>query len=319
MSNPTTPFSWQMPTNTDLVTDLPADFEVFGQAVATSMADLLGGTTGQVLAKASNTDMDFVWSADAAGMVNPMTTTGDVIYSSPGSTPVRLGIGSTGQGLSIVAGIPAWTASATSTLTTTGDMLYASAANTLARRAVGTTGQVLTVAGGVPTWAAPAGGGLALAQIATGVISGASLTISGLASYDTLILQLNDVEWTTAPANLVIELNSGAAGAYASAAIYSGSSNGGQRNNPATSIGLCSGLNSSNNSGSNAFVTTMTNCKSVGFTNYSFASGYNDSAYGSAGNAGQGIYQDAAAIASLRIRAGGGATLTAGTYILWGA
>jgi hypothetical protein len=61
MSNPTTPFSWQMPTATDLVTDLPADFEVFGQAVATSMADLLGGTTGQVLSKTSNTDMDFTW------------------------------------------------------------------------------------------------------------------------------------------------------------------------------------------------------------------------------------------------------------------
>ena len=38
-----------MPTAVDLVTDLPADFEVFGQAVATSMADLLGGTTGQIL------------------------------------------------------------------------------------------------------------------------------------------------------------------------------------------------------------------------------------------------------------------------------
>lgn len=50
-----------MPTSTDLVTDLPADFETFGQAVATSMADLLGGTTGQVLSKASNTDMDFTW------------------------------------------------------------------------------------------------------------------------------------------------------------------------------------------------------------------------------------------------------------------
>ena len=61
MSNPTTPFSWQMPTATDLVTDLPADFEVFGQAVATSMADLLGGSTYQVLAKNSGTDMDFIW------------------------------------------------------------------------------------------------------------------------------------------------------------------------------------------------------------------------------------------------------------------
>jgi hypothetical protein len=110
MSNPTTPFGWQMPTPTDLVTDLPADFEVFGQAVATSMQDLLGGTTGQVLAKASDTDMDFVWSADAAGMTNPMTTTGDVIYSSPGSTPVRLGIGTANQVLAVNSGAtaPEW-------------------------------------------------------------------------------------------------------------------------------------------------------------------------------------------------------------------
>lgn len=61
MSNPTTNFNWQMPTSTDLVTDLPADFEVFGQAVDTTFVDLKGGTTGQVLSKASNTDMDFTW------------------------------------------------------------------------------------------------------------------------------------------------------------------------------------------------------------------------------------------------------------------
>jgi len=109
MTNPTSNFGWQMPTSTDLVTDLPADFEVFGQAVDTTLVDLKGGTTGQVLAKASNTDMDFVWSADAAGMTNPMTTTGDIIYSSPGSTPVRLGIGTSGQVLNVAAGVPAWT------------------------------------------------------------------------------------------------------------------------------------------------------------------------------------------------------------------
>lgn len=61
MSNPTSNFNWQMPTATDLVTDLPADFEVFGQAVDTALMDLKGGTTGQVLSKASNTDMDFTW------------------------------------------------------------------------------------------------------------------------------------------------------------------------------------------------------------------------------------------------------------------
>ena len=61
MANPTTNFGWQMPTPTDLVTDLPADFEVFGQAVDTDFVDLLGGTTGQVLSKASGTDLDFAW------------------------------------------------------------------------------------------------------------------------------------------------------------------------------------------------------------------------------------------------------------------
>ena len=61
MSNPTSNFGWQMPTATDLVTDLPADFEVFGQAVDTAFVDLLGGTSGQVLAKNSNTNLDFVW------------------------------------------------------------------------------------------------------------------------------------------------------------------------------------------------------------------------------------------------------------------
>ena len=61
MTNPTSNFGWQMPTSTDLVTDLPADFEVFGQAVDTSLAELKGGTTGQVLSKTSNTDMDFTW------------------------------------------------------------------------------------------------------------------------------------------------------------------------------------------------------------------------------------------------------------------
>jgi hypothetical protein len=61
MANPTTYFGWVMPTSTDLVTDLPADFNIFGQGVDTSMQDLLGGTTGQVLSKASNTNMDFAW------------------------------------------------------------------------------------------------------------------------------------------------------------------------------------------------------------------------------------------------------------------
>ena len=96
MTNPTTPFSWQMPTASDLVTDLPADFETFGQAVATSMADLLGGTTGQVLSKASNTDMDFTWVAqdDSNAIQNAIVDAkGDLIAASGADTPARLAVG----------------------------------------------------------------------------------------------------------------------------------------------------------------------------------------------------------------------------------
>jgi len=92
-----------MPTATDLVTDLPADFEVFGQAVATSMADLLGGTSGQVLAKNSNTDMDFVWvtSDDANAIQNTIVDAkGDLIAATAADTPARLAVGTNGQLLS---------------------------------------------------------------------------------------------------------------------------------------------------------------------------------------------------------------------------
>jgi len=77
-----------MPTATDLVTDLPADFEVFGQAVATSMADLLGGASGYILAKNSATDMDFVWIANDQGDITGITAgTGITVTSPTGPVP----------------------------------------------------------------------------------------------------------------------------------------------------------------------------------------------------------------------------------------
>jgi hypothetical protein len=92
MSNPTSNYGWQMPTATDLVTDLPADFAVFGQAVATSMADLLGGTTGQVLSKASNTNMDFTWIAqdDISLTINAQTGASYTAVISPTSFVIHV-------------------------------------------------------------------------------------------------------------------------------------------------------------------------------------------------------------------------------------
>ena len=91
-----------MPTSTDLVTDLPADFETFGQAVDTSLAELKGGTTGQVLSKTSNTDMDFTWvtTDDANAIQNSIVDAkGDLIAASANDTPARLAVGNNGETL----------------------------------------------------------------------------------------------------------------------------------------------------------------------------------------------------------------------------
>jgi hypothetical protein len=94
MANPTTNFGWQMPTATDLVTDLPADFEVFGQAVDTSLVDLKGGTTGQILAKASATDMDFAWITNDVGDITEVSA-GTGLTGGGTSGAVSLAIDST--------------------------------------------------------------------------------------------------------------------------------------------------------------------------------------------------------------------------------
>ena len=80
MANPTTNYGFVLPTATDLVTDLPADFDVALQGVDTRLKAL-----------------------------QPGTTLGDLAYSSAtANTNTRLGIGTTGQVLAVVGGVPAW-------------------------------------------------------------------------------------------------------------------------------------------------------------------------------------------------------------------
>ena len=93
----TTNFGWETPDDTDLVKDGAAAIRTALGGVDTSFVDLKGGTTGQVLAKASGTDLDFSWVA-----VDPLTildAKGDLITATAADTPARLAVGTNGQTL----------------------------------------------------------------------------------------------------------------------------------------------------------------------------------------------------------------------------
>ena len=67
MSTTTTNFGWTVPSDTDLVKDGAAAIRTVLGGVDTSFVDLKGGTTGQILTKASGTDLDFTWAAAGGG------------------------------------------------------------------------------------------------------------------------------------------------------------------------------------------------------------------------------------------------------------
>ena len=73
----TTNFGWETPDDTDLVKDGAAAIRTALGGVDTSFVDLKGGTSGQVLSKASNTDLDFTWIAqdDMSLAINAQTGT----------------------------------------------------------------------------------------------------------------------------------------------------------------------------------------------------------------------------------------------------
>lgn len=127
MANPTTNYAFAMPTNTDLVKDLPADFEIFGQAVDTQMKT----------------------NADAAIAKTIVDAKGDIIAATAADTVARLAVGTNNYRIVAASGEATGLKYVADTQNTVidaeGDLLVGDSADTLQRLAIGTTGQVLTV------------------------------------------------------------------------------------------------------------------------------------------------------------------------------
>jgi len=234
-----------MPTSTDLVTDLPADFEVFGQAVDTSMADLKGGTTGQILSKTTNTDMDFTWITNDVGDITAVNVTAP-ITGGGSSGAVTIGVSaastsasgvvqlsdSTSTTSSVLASTPTATKSAydlanaaiaKSLVTTAGDIIYRNA-TVPARLGIGTAGQVLKVNSGAtaPEWGASPSG--SMTKITTGTfttVANTSTTFDGVftSTYKKYLIVTNNLIASSNPLTIDIQLR---AGAVTKAANYYG-------------------------------------------------------------------------------------------------
>ena len=91
MATTTPNFGWDIPQSTDLVKDGATAIAALGTDIDTALVDLKGGTTGQVLSKASNTDLDFSWVSDATGIqATIFDAKGDIIAATAADTASRL-------------------------------------------------------------------------------------------------------------------------------------------------------------------------------------------------------------------------------------
>jgi hypothetical protein len=277
----TTNFSWATPDDSANVKDGASAIRSLGTAIDTSLVDLKGGTTGQVLSKNSNTDLDYAWVAqdDSNAIQNALlTTTGDTIYASGASTPARLGIGTTGQILTVAGGVPTWAAAPSASLD-------------LAQIATGTlSGTSVNISG--------------LTQDFIQVIFYAPTA----SSTQNISIRLNSDSATTAYYYNSSGIRGGGAPNFDYSRYHPGST--------ADRILMNTGYNQHLSSGGQ-YIITFQNCKAAGFTTFSGQAAYTDSTSAPNTSWWYGYYNSESQITSIQIN--NIVSFTGGTYRVIGA
>ena len=298
MATTTTNFGWDIPQSTDLVKDGATAIAALGQDIDTSLLDLKGGTTGQILSKASATDLDYTWIANDAGDI----------------TGVTAGTGISGGGTS---GTVTVTNSMATAITTAGDLIKGTGSGTFDRLGIGSTGQVLTVAAGAPSWATPgANQTWTLLNAGGTALSGSSTSISGISGKDQIYVHILQAQASSAT-TVQVTLNADTASNYNSV---------GQRHFISTTTPHAGTVSASLNSNFPLGITAGSENFSGGVMIFGAATtgikmvqvnGADGTTNGS-GNTLTGFYQGTSAISSIEIKLGGG-TWNAGTVYVYAA
>ena len=163
----TSNFGWTTPADTDYVKDGALAIRTLANGIDTSLVDLKGGTTGQILSKNSNTDLDYTWINNDQGDITNIAVTSPITGGgASGSVTIGIQDGTTAQKGAVqlenstsststtTAAVPASVKSAydlangaiaKTLIDAEGDLIVGDASDAVQRLAIGTNGQVLTV------------------------------------------------------------------------------------------------------------------------------------------------------------------------------
>jgi hypothetical protein len=234
---------------------------------------------------------------------------------------VTAGTGISGGGTS---GTVTITNSMATEITAKGDLIAGTGNATFDNLPVGSDTQILVADSTASTglkWATPAGSSLTIAQIASGTMPAASsLSLTGLSSYDTLIVRLDSLTWATNNASVMVTINSDTAANYELVGGYNQTTYSVGFGSTATNyfyagFGAASQLRTNT---SNWRFYVFENCKAAGFTRATVQESFTSSGGDTPNSSSVGIYKSAAAVSSIQFKTSTGDNYSAGNYTIWG-